>query len=134
MRVQKMQKKLKQQQIDSILKLDYMDRYRHSIKEIVSWGIVWVLDDNGWALAGDGTTQQYLCIWPAKDYADLCANDSWKKHKAISVDLDDFLENVIPQLIVSNLSLSVLMTPLSKGTTVNVENFVNDIQLELQKY
>lgn len=115
------------------LKLEAPKRYEHAIKQIVGWGELWGLYDNGWALVGDGT-EKYLALWPAKEYAELCINNEWGSYHSKNIKLEDFMEKTIKDLIENRIHLAIFITPEDKGITPSYEEFVKDINNELERY
>lgn len=64
-------------QMEAVLALPGIKRFEHFIKVIADWQEVWGLYQDGWALAAadDGTT--VFPLWPAKEYAQVCAENEW---------------------------------------------------------
>ncbi|MBP9868146.1 MAG: DUF2750 domain-containing protein [Alphaproteobacteria bacterium] len=68
--------KVNPKQMEAMLALPDIKRFEHFIKIIADWQEVWGLYQGGWALAAadDGTT--VFPLWPAKEYAQVCAVNS----------------------------------------------------------
>lgn len=128
-----LQARISDKQVQSILKLNPIDRYEHAIKQIVGWGKLWSLYNEGWGLVGDNE-KRYLPIWPAKEYAKICVVDEWKNYHPKSIELDDFLTKIVPDLIKNDIFLAVFVTPQDQGVTPSYEEFISHISQELDKY
>lgn len=126
--------RLSQKQIDAVLSLDGNARYQHFIKEIVGNDEIWGLFNGGWAMSEDQDGNQQFPLWPASEYARLCAVGAWEKYKPESFDLEDFLDNLLPKLDESGVGVSIFMTPTGLGTTPDIGQFADDISAELDKY
>ena len=128
------QKKLSIEQIKAVLSLPPQKRYQHSIKQMVGWGKIWGLYNNGWALMGDEVDNKYFPIWPAPDYAELCASDYWRDYKPKEIELEVFIDEILTDLKEKNIYLAVFTTPQEKGLTPTYDQFINDINFELSHY
>ena len=124
---------ISKEQMSNILALDGPKRYEHTIKQIAGWRKVWGLYNDGWGLMGDGE-RVFLPIWPAKEYAELCCIDEWRDYQAKCIELDEFLDTMIPDLIENQIFLSIFVTPSNKGITPTYEEFLDHISSELGKY
>ena len=58
----------------------------------------WVLDDDGILCYGDNDGNKYFPVWPEEEFANLCAIDDWSNAKPFAIELDEFLEEYIPEL------------------------------------
>lgn len=121
-------------QINAILSLTAPERYKHTIKQIVGWGKVWGLYNEGWALTGDDENQKYLPIWPAKDYAERCLSGCWEDYHPKEIELDFFISNFLPDLREKNINIVVFVTSDDKGVTPSYDQFICDISTELSNY
>lgn len=90
--------KVSSRQMEAVLALPGVKRFEHFIKVIADWQEVWGLYQDGWALAAadDGTT--VFPLWPAKEYAQLCALNEWKGFEPRAISLIDFTEVLLPKL------------------------------------
>lgn len=73
-------------------------------------------------------------MWPAEEYAALCAKDEWEEYEPSSIDLNDFIEELLPNLKNDGVLVGVFYTPNDKGITPDIDQIVNDINKELEKY
>jgi hypothetical protein len=98
------------------------------------WQEVWGLYQDGWALAAadDGTT--VLPLWPAKEYAQVCAANRWQGYEPRSISLSDFMDVLLPKLKSDGVLPGVLFTPSSKGVTPSVDELKSALEAELQNY
>jgi len=69
--------KISPKQIQAILALPRVKRYSHFIKVAADRRMVWGLRAQGWALAKTEEGKQVFPVWPAREYAQLCANGCW---------------------------------------------------------
>lgn len=126
--------KISEKQMEAILKLSGPERYKHFVKLIVDWEAVWGLYQNGWALAATSEEKTVFPVWPAEEYAALCAKDEWEEYEPSSIDLNDFIEELLPNLKNDGVLVGVFYTPNDKGITPDIDQIVNDINKELEKY
>lgn len=126
--------KINAKQVESVLALPPIERFGHFVKVIADWQEVWGLFENGWALAvaNDGTS--VFPVWPAKEYAQLCAEGAWKGYEPRSISLVDFSNVLLPKLKADGILPGVFFTPASKGITPSVDELMAALEEELQKY
>lgn len=126
--------KLNPKQMEAVLALPAIKRFKHFIKVIADWQEVWGLYQDGWALAAadDGTT--VFPLWPAKEYAQVCAANEWAGYEPRSISLGDFTEVLLPKLRLDGVLPGVFFTPTSKGVTPSVDDLRAALEAELQNY
>jgi len=125
---------INQKQIDSVLILSGSQRYKYFIKKIVDWEEVWGLYNEGWALAGDENDIKTFPVWPAKEYAQLCAKNEWKNYKPEMISLAEFIDELLPTLKKDGVFLSVFNTPNNVAVTPSIDQILEDINTELANY
>lgn len=126
--------KVNPKQMDAVLALPGIKRFEHFIKVIADWQEVWGLYQDGWALAAaeDGTT--VFPLWPAKEYAQICAANEWSGYEPRAISLRDFTEVLLPKLELDGVLPGVFFTPTSKGVTPSVDDLKSALEAELRNY
>lgn len=126
--------KVNPKQMEAVLALSGIKRFEHFIKVIADWQEVWGLYQDGWALAAadDGTT--VFPLWPAKEYAQVCAENEWKGYEPRSISLSDFTDVLLPKLKADGVLPGVFFTPSSKGLTPSIDELKAALDAELQNY
>lgn len=121
-------------QMETVLALPGIQRFEHFIKVIADWQEVWGLYQDGWALAAadDGTT--VFPLWPAKEYAQVCAENEWRGYEPRSVSLSDFTDVLLPKLKADGVLPGIFFTPSSKGLTPSIDELKGALDAELQNY
>lgn len=125
--------KISKRQIDAVLGLPGSKRYEHFIKVAVDQRSVWGLYAEGWALAGTAEGGPVFPIWPARDYAEICAVAEWQGYQPREIEMDDLLEALLPSLRDRKTKLGVFYTPKDKGILPDIDQFEGDIRAELEK-
>lgn len=125
--------KITKKQIESILALPGQRRYEHFIKVAADQHRIWGLYNDGWALAGTVDENPVFPVWPASEYATLCAVEDWAGYKPKEIDLHDFFEALLPSLRDRKTLLGVFLTPNNKGVTPSLEQVENDLREELAR-
>jgi len=109
-------------------------RYEHFIKVVVNWEEVWGLYQDGWALAATDDGKKVFPVWPAKEYAALCAAREWSGYEPTSFSLDSLMDELLPNLKRDGVLLGVFYTPSDKGITPTIDQVLEDINHELENY
>jgi hypothetical protein len=126
--------KVNSKQMEAVLALPGIKRFEHFIKVVADWQEVWGLYQDGWALsaAEDGVT--VFPLWPAKEYAQICATDEWAGYEPRSISLGNFVEVLLPKLKLDGVLPGVFFTPTSKGVTPSIDDLNTALEAELKNY
>jgi hypothetical protein len=126
--------KVSQKQMDAVLALAGARRFEHFIKVVADWQEVWGLYKEGWALAAADDGATVFPLWPAKEYAGICAVNEWATYEPRSISLNDFMDVLLPKLKFDGVLPGVFFTPTSKGVTPSVDDLRLAIETELRNY
>lgn len=126
--------KISEKQIEAILALPNDKKFKHFIKTIVAWEQVWGLYEGGWALAATSDNQPVFPLWPAKEYASLCACKEWSGYEPKFISLNEFTEELLPQLRKDGVLPGVFYTPNGQGVTPPIDELLKAIEAELERY
>ena len=129
-----MKTKFSGKQTESILKLPGAERYAHFIKRVCDSEEAWGLFDDGWALAETDRGQKVLPLWPASEYAALCATGDWARFQPRAIPLKDLLDEVLPSLEEKEVLPDIFFTPQSWGVTPDTALLRTDLERELTRY
>lgn len=121
-------------QIEAVLRLPGPERYKHFIKQVADTEKVWGLYKDGWALAATGDGTEVFPVWPAKEYATLCAKDEWLGFEPSEISLNDFMNELLPKLKAGGKLPGVFYTPNDKGVTLEIRQLLADLEKELENY
>ncbi|MCF1444411.1 DUF2750 domain-containing protein [Ralstonia nicotianae] len=126
--------KVNPKEMEAVLALSGIKRFQHFIKVVADWQEVWGLYQNGWALAATDDGTSVFPLWPAKEYAQVCADHEWKGYEPKLISLSDFMEILMPKLKADGVLPGIFFTPLSKGVTPSVDELKAALEAELQNY
>lgn len=121
------------QELDNVINLPSAKRYKYFISKVVDEDKVWGLYRDGWALAGDENETPLLALWPAREYAELCKEQTWSDYTSVAINLHDFMQQHIGELKVAGIGLAIFYTPSNKGIEVSYSKFIEDLQKELSR-
>ncbi|MEI8321438.1 MAG: DUF2750 domain-containing protein [Alphaproteobacteria bacterium] len=124
--------KLNKKEIENVINLPGGKRYKYFIGRVADIGKMWGLYDNGWALAG-GDAMPLIALWPAPEYARLCAVSEWQHYKPMEVGVHDFLDKHLEDLKKDKIGLAIFYTPADNGVVPTYEKFENDLRYELSR-
>src|SRR5688572_2502535 len=91
-------RKLRPREMEAVLALDAPTRYEHFVKQVADRNEAWGLWSNGWAMGMDDEGTPTFPLWPAKEYAELCAKGNWKGFEAAEIPLNDLIDELLPKL------------------------------------
>ncbi len=121
-------------EVDAVLQLDGPKRHNHFVKRVVDEEMAWGLWKDGWALMADDTGQQVFPLWPAREYAKLCAVANWSDYEPEEIALVDLMSDLLPKLGERNVLAGVFPTPGGKGVTVTATELASALDAEKQNY
>jgi len=126
--------KLSEKKIAAILALPGKARYEHFVKAIADWEEAWGLYQDGWALARTDEGAHVFPLWPAREYAGLCAENEWLGYEPRAIPLDLLMRELLPNLKTDNVLPGIFYTPSDKGVTPSVDELTHAIESELSNY
>lgn len=117
-----------QERLQAVLRLPAARRYSYFLQRAVETGEVWGLDGEGWALALDDEGRDVLPLWPAPEFASLCATRLWEGFQPRSIPLEELLENVLPQLEEEGMPVGIFFTPEGHGHPVTARELIDALR------
>lgn len=123
-----------QKQIDAITALTGPQRYDHFIKVVVDSEELWGLYQGGWALAATNQNDVVLPLWPAQEYAQLCSKNDWEGYKPKAISLDEFMEEMLPDLKEKKILPCIFYLATDKGVIPEAEKLLEDLRTEMRLY
>jgi hypothetical protein len=126
--------KISKIQMESMLRLPANARYKHFVKVVVDWEEAWGLYNDGWALASTDDGVQVFPLWPAREYAELCAAGEWLKFVAKPISLRYLVGELLPALKEDGILPGVFCLPSDKGVTPAASDLLSDLNEEIKKY
>ena len=121
-------------QIESILRLDVPNRYNHFVKHVVDCQQAWGRYNDGWAMGSDDDGNATFQLWPAQEYAALCANGLWAGFEPSAIPLENLVEELLPNLRRDKVSLGIFRTPEGRSAMPSVEQVIEDLKNEMIRY
>lgn len=118
----------------ALLALPGPRRYEHFIKAVADGDEVWGLFRDGWALVGEDSGERAFPLWPASEFAALCAEGDWNGYVAEAFSVDDLLEELLPMLERDGLRPCVFLTPEDQGVVVSSAQLARDLRAELARF
>ncbi|MCX5580477.1 DUF2750 domain-containing protein [Kaistia terrae] len=126
--------KVNAKQMEAVLALPGPRRFEHFVKVVGDWQQVWGLYRDGWALTAVEDNASVFPLWPAKEYAQICAAGEWAGHEPSAISLDTLMDELLPALKHDGVLVGVFFTPSGKGVTVPTEELAAALGVELQNY
>lgn len=126
--------KVNAKQIEAVLALPGSQRFDHFVKVVADWQQAWGLYRDGWALAAADDGVPVFPLWPAKEYAQICAASEWAGHEPTAIPLDTLMDELLPTLKDDGVHVGVFFAPSGKGVTVPPEDLAAALGAELQNY
>lgn len=120
-------------EVEAILALSGPRRYDYFIKTVAEHEEVWGLYNDGWALAGTDDGIEVFPVWPQKVYAEMCIEKGWGDNQAKAINLFEFIEDLIPELLEDGILPCIFYLPSDKGVIPTADQLLEDLKTELQR-
>lgn len=126
--------KINARQIAAVLALPGPERFKHFVKVIVDWEEAWGLYQDGWALAANDDGTEAFPLWPAREYAQLCAEREWSGYEPKRIPLEELVNILLPKLEKDGVLPGIFYTPADKGITPSIDELQAAIKAEAARY
>lgn len=94
---------------------------------------MWGLHAEGWALASTSEGERVFPLWPAREYAELCATGIWDRFRPEEIPLDTLFDILVPKLREARTLVGVFPTPQESAVTPTLEQLVTHLKDELSR-
>jgi hypothetical protein len=123
---------LAEQEFEQLSGADAAAQYGYFVDRCVDTSQVWALVDgeDNWAAFGSEDEGVLLCVWPHPRFAEACAYGDWSAREPVAVDLDVFIEEVLPDLIREGTLVAVFPTE-DTAVPVEPERLIRDMAVEI---
>jgi hypothetical protein len=119
----------------SVLELPGPRRYEYFVKRAASHGRLWGLRGGGrWVIAEDGEGNQHFPVWPHQRFAQELATGQWGDAAPIAIDVDEWVEEWLPDLEGDGIRIAVFQTPDDRGVGVSPQRLKRDLVKELEQF
>ena len=119
---------------EAVVALSGPERVEHFVKVVADREEAWGLYDDGWASSATDDGGMAFPVWPARDYAQLCAAHEWSTYSPRAIALDDLMEALIPMLGEQRAAIAVFQTPLGRGVPVTPNELHAMLTSELERF
>jgi hypothetical protein len=117
-------------EMEAVLVLDAPERYSHFVKQVADRDGAWGLWKDGWAMGHDDEGNPTFPIWPAQEYAELCAKEEWDGFEASEIPLYDLIDELLPKLRADRIIPSIFRTPAGQSVMPAIEQLLDDLRTE----
>src|SRR3954465_11986220 len=123
---------LAQQEFERLTEANALDQYAYFVERCVENDQVWALVDgeDNWAAFGSAHEGGLLCVGPHPPFAEACAYGDWQTREPVPVELDVFVDEVLPDLIREGTVVAVFPTADS-AVPVEPERLLRDMAVEI---
>lgn len=118
----------------SILEKSGEERFEYFIRKVTDFSEVWGLFDNGWATSSDKSGGTAIPFWPEKDFARLCASETWKNYAPRKIGIEDFLDKWLPGMEKDGSLAAVFPTPTDKSVFIEPNRLGSLLKKEMEQH
>ena len=124
-----------EREFESVLALAAPRRYEYLVKRIASHGQLWGLrDSDGWVIAADEADAAHFPVWPHQRFAQALVAGPWATASPESIQIDEWVEEWLPDLDRDRIRVSVFQTPADEGVSVAPLRMQRDLIAELEQF
>lgn len=134
--LQKMPLELSQAEIEAILHKSGKERYVYALKRIAEQKVAWTLKSTeGIIKTIDENGDDFIHIWPYKEYALKCVTGDWENLELLKITLDSLLYETLPNLSKKGIKIAVFKVPNDSFIVgVSADDFLNNLLYECSNY
>lgn len=127
--------KLHPREIENVSKQEPFDRYKYFIRKVADFEEFWtIVDEKGDLGLSVVNEKTLIALWTAEDFIKSNLDGNWKNHTPVKMTLDDFKELISPIVLENNYLISVFPVNSKSGFIVTFDEFVRDMNKELEQY
>ncbi|NGZ77970.1 DUF2750 domain-containing protein [Saccharibacillus alkalitolerans] len=108
-------------------------RYEYFIKKTVDTEMLWGLYQDGWAMTSDAAGTVLLPLWPKSEFALHCAVDEWAGYSGRPLDLQAFMEKILPKLEQDGVKAAIFYNN-SDSAIVEAGRLLADLHAAIKRY
>jgi hypothetical protein len=123
------------EQYAALIAADGPKRLKHLLSQAADGGALWGLrDQSGWVSLADESGTPGFAVWPHPDYAQDCATDSWAGSLPAEIDVHEFVDDWLPDMLAQGVSIAAFPTPSMRGVWISAGELKLRLEEELAKY
>jgi hypothetical protein len=123
---------LAEKEFETLSAAEAPEQYGYFVERCVENEQVWALidEEDNWAAFGAPDEGVMLCVWPHPRFAEACAYGDWSSRETVPVDVEVFVEEVLPDLIREGTLVAVFPTE-DTAVPVEPERLMRDMAYEM---
>lgn len=122
-------------EIEAVLKLDSFKRYQYSLKKIADNEVLFTLiNKKGEYAFSEIEGSELIPIWSSPYFAAKCIAGHWQEYEPKEISLDTFENELAEQIIENEYLLDVFPANDKTGFIVSLDEFMRDLNEELEQY
>ena len=126
--------KINSQEINSVLNLSNLERFKHFVKRSCDWEEIWALkNESGW-VTSESEGRKCLAVWPNPVYAEFFIKGDWENTKPELIELNNFIENWVPGMVQDGIYLGVFPNLEFDAIVISADLILPEIKQELENY
>ena len=119
----------------ALLSADAPARLKHFVGQAADWERVWGLrNDSGWVALADAAGAEGFPVWPHPEYAKACAEHDWADCAPVAIDVHEFVDGWLPDMVRRGVSIAVFPTPALRGVWLSAAELGVRLADELARY
>lgn len=121
--------------VEHISKLTPINRYKFFIKRIADFEEMWtIIGTDGEFALSKIDKHTLVSFWSDEPFIKSNLTDSWKKCISFKLSLEDFNNTFFKLVSDNNYLMNIFPVNGKSGFVVNLEEFVRDLNEELEQY
>jgi uncharacterized protein DUF2750 len=127
--------KITENEIKRVSALEDFKRYEYAIKRIADHTKIYSLksSEGYWAISTVDENKLFP-IWSAPQYAINCAIDGWHDFEVVEIPINTFQSDLMTSIEDEGFLLNVFPVGKDTGFVVDLDEFIRDLRVELEKY
>jgi Protein of unknown function (DUF2750) len=125
---------ISQKEVDNVLKLSPLQRYKYTVKWIADGHTIYTLAKQSTMAIAELDGRKMILFWSAEVFAQLSLKGAWSDYEVRKVSFEAFESEIIPLIMKEDYLLNIFSIEDKSGFVVDLDEFMTDLNEELSNY
>jgi hypothetical protein len=125
---------ISQKEVDNVLKLSPLQRYKYTVKWIADGLTIYTLAKQSTMAIAELEGRKMVSFWSAEVFAQLSVKGAWSDYEVMKVSFEKFESEIIPLITKEDYLLNIFSVEDKSGFVVDLDEFITDLNEELSNY
>lgn len=125
---------ISQKEVDNVLKLSPLQRYKYTVKWIADGLTIYTLAKQATIAIAELEGRKMISFWSVEVFAQLSIKGAWSDYEVMKINFEAFESEIIPLIMKEDYLLNIFSIEDKSGFVVDLDEFITDLNEELSNY